>query len=64
MKVEIKVILTKDEFEQAKRDYLEFNEPSPMIDDIIKQSYIDQVIADKHEYVYEDNMIVMVVEVE
>ncbi len=64
MKVEIRVILTKDEFEQAKRDYLEFNEPSPMIDDIIKQSYIDQVIADKHEYVYEDNMIVMVVEVQ
>ena len=64
MKVEIRVILTKDEFEQAKRDYLEFNEPSPMIDEIIKQSYIDQVIADKHEYVYEDNVIVMVVEVE
>ena len=64
MKVEIRVILTKDEFEQAKRDYLEFNELSPMIDEIIKQSYIDQVIADKHEYVYEDNVIVMVVEVE
>lgn len=64
MKVEIKIILTKDEFEQAKQEYLEFNDYSPMIDEIIKQSYIDQVIADKHEYVYEDNMIVMVVEVE
>ena len=64
MKVEIKIILTKDEFEQAKQEYLEFNEHSPMIDEIIKQSYIDQVIADKHEYVYEDNMVVMIVEVQ
>ena len=64
MKVEIKIILTKDEFERAKQEYLEFNDPSPMIDEIIKQSYIDQVIADKHEYVYEDNMMVMVVEVQ
>ena len=64
MKVEIKITVTKDEFEQDKRDYLEFNENSADVDNIIKKIYIDQVIADKHEYVYEDNMIVMVVEVE
>ena len=60
MKIEIKIIVTKDEFEQDKRDYLEFNENSEDIDNIIKKIYIDQVIADKHEYVYEDNMQVEV----
>ena len=60
MKVEIKIILTRDEFKQAKSDYLEFNDNSPDIDNIIKKIYIDQVIADKHEYVYEDNMRVEV----
>ena len=60
MKVEIKITVTKDEFEQDKRDYLEFNENSPDIDNIIKKIYINQVIADKHEFVYEDNMRVEV----
>ena len=49
MKVEIKVIISKEEFEQYRKDYYDVNEEFPSLEYIGKE-YAEYFIADHSDY--------------
>ena len=54
MTVTVRITLTRDEVEEYRNGWKECNS-GDISDEEIKQIFIDQIIADKNDYIYDDN---------
>ena len=54
MTVTIRITLTRDEVEEYRKGWKECNS-GDISDEERKQIFIDQIIADKNDYIYDDN---------
>lgn len=60
MTVTVGITLTKDEVEEYRKCWKECNS-GDISDEEIKQIFIDRVIADRSDYIYENNFKVDIV---
>lgn len=61
MTVTVRITLTRDEVEEYREGWKECNS-GDISDEEIKQIFIDQIIADKNDYIYDDNFKVDILE--
>lgn len=61
MTVTVRITLTRDEVEEYRECWKECN-PGDISDEEIRQKFIDQVIADKNDYIYDANFKVEILE--
>lgn len=61
MTVTVRIVITRDEVEEYRKEWKECNS-GDISDEEIKQIFIDRVIADRSDYIYEDNFKVDILE--
>ena len=61
MTVTVRITLMRDEVEEYSKGWKECNS-GDISDEEIKQIFIDQIIADKNDYIYDDNFKVDILE--
>lgn len=61
MTVTVRITLTRDEVEEYREGWKKCNS-GDISDEEIKQIFINQIIADKNDYIYDDNFKVDILE--